>query len=112
MGWRRLLLLYVVAAVLGAEYWLIERPREQVVTEPEVRRARMFSLEPDDVVRAELGVGTQRVEVALEDGAWTIVRPSDQQIPPDLIRAFVEALVGAEIIDWPPAAGRPPRPSA
>jgi hypothetical protein len=108
MGWRRLIVLYLVAALLGAEYWFIERRREQVVAEPEVRRTRMFALEPDDVVRVELGVGTRRVEVALEDGAWTIVRPSDQQIPPDLIRAFIEALVGAEIIDWAPADGRSP----
>jgi hypothetical protein len=108
MGWRRLLAVYVIAALLAAEYWLVERPREEVATAPEERRARMFALAPDDVVRVELGAGTRRVEVALEGEDWTIVRPNDQHIPLDLVRAFIEAVVDTEIIDRMPADGRPP----
>jgi hypothetical protein len=107
MRWSRLFALYVVAALLGAEYWWIERPGAPEPVEQEGPRARMFPIDPGDVVRVDLGTGARHVVLALEEGTWTIVRPTDRDIPRDLIQAFVTALVGAEIIDWVPADAEP-----
>jgi len=102
MRWRGVIALYLLAALLGVEYWVIERPRQQAGAPSEAPRARMFSIQPEDVVRVELAGGRERIVVALENGAWTIVHPEGQAIPRDLIRAFVEAIVGTEVIDWLP----------
>jgi hypothetical protein len=107
MRWSRLLALYVVAALLGAEYWWIERPGTPEPVDHEAPRARMFPIDPGDVVRVDLGAGARRIVLALEEGTWTIVRPTDRDIPRDLIQAFITALVGAEIIDWVAADAEP-----
>lgn len=96
MRWRQVIVLWIVLAVLGAEYWLVERPRPAEVEMPS--RRRFVTLDADAIREVRVRRGDRTV-VARRDGArWVVVAPPEAALPPDLIAAFVDALTTTEEI--------------
>src|SRR5262245_39883957 len=107
MRWRQVIVLYAVAAGLGAEYWLVERSRQTPVPTRPVRQ-RFLAVARDDVHEIRLARGGRAIVSRRVDGRWTVVEPANAPIPPDLVTAFTDALTAAEEIDvMPEAAGDP-----
>ena len=106
MRWRQVGLLYVVAGTLAAEYLLVEHERAKTQqTRP--ARARFLDLTADVVREIRLQRGSRTVVTRWAEGRWAVTEPADAPIPPDLVTAFVEALMGADEIEQV-AAGGPP----
>ncbi len=104
MRWRQVLVLYAVLAALGAEYWFVERHRQPVETTRPARQ-RLLTVERRDLREVRLTRGGRAIVARVTGGQWTVVEPADAPIPPDLVAAFVEALLVAEEIDVVPDAG-------
>ena len=98
MRWRQVIVLYAVAAGLGAEYWLVERSRE-AAPPSRPRRQRFLPVRPDDVRELRLVRGGRTIVSRRVDGRWTVVEPAGTPIPADLVTAFTDALTAAEEID-------------
>ena len=104
MRWRSVIVLYVVLAALGAEYWLVERTRQPAVTAAPPRQ-RFLTVRGDDVREVRVIRGGRAIVSRRAEGRWTVVEPADAPIPSDLVTAFVDALTGAEEIDVLAEAG-------
>ena len=106
MRWRQVLWLYGVAALLGGVYVAVEwRSDRPAAAQSKPSRARMLPVTVEDVVRVELELDAADGRIVLErDGeVWAVRRPRGGHLHRDLVQAFVEALVGAEIIESVPA---------
>ena len=98
MGWRQVLVLYLVLGGLAAEYVLIERPRPPAPHGLPARQ-RFLPLQADELRQLRLDQGGRTVVSRRSGGRWLVVDPPDAPIPPDLIAAFARALAGAEQIE-------------
>ena len=98
MRWPQVIVLYVVAAGLGADYWFLERPRE-AAPPGRPRRQRFLAMRADDVREVRLARGGRTIVSRRVDGRWTVVEPAGTPIPADLVTAFTDALAAAEEID-------------
>jgi hypothetical protein len=97
MRWGRLAVLYLVLALLAAEYWYVERARAPEAEEAPPR-ARFLALEPAAVREVRL-LRDGRLVVGRRLGeGWEVVEPRDASIPSGLIAAFTSALASAEEI--------------
>lgn len=103
MRWRQVALLWLVAAMLGAQYLLVDHRRPTV--HPKERPARRHLL-ADFPSEAVVGVRMERrgAAVALRryGDAWAVEQPSGGEVPAGLIEAFVEALTAVEEIERVP----------
>jgi len=106
--WRQVIVLYVVLAVLGGEYWLVERRRVVQATAQPARR-RFLRIEPGELREVRLLRGGRTVVSRRAAGGWAVVEPPGAPIPSDLIAAFTEALAGAEEIALVGGADADPR---
>ena len=109
MRWRQVGLLYLVAAALAAEYVLVEQERPQG-KQGRAPRARLLDVGTDDIREIRLHHGGRTVVTRRSEGRWAVTEPADASIPPDLVKAFVEALMGAEEIQQ--VSGTSAQPSA
>jgi hypothetical protein len=98
MRWRQVGLLYVVAAALAAEYVLVEQERPQG-KQARAARVRLLDVAADGIREIRLHHGGRTVVTRRSEGHWAVTEPTDAPIPPDLVTAFVEALMGAEEIE-------------
>jgi hypothetical protein len=96
MRWRQVIALWVVAAVLGGWYWLVELRRVEPVQSVE---------KPPFIVFDPAGLREVRVQrqghtmVSRWDGAaWVVVEPKGGTVPSDLIAAFANALASSQEI--------------
>jgi hypothetical protein len=94
----------VICIVLGAEYWVVERPRETAPVEEETRPP-FLDVDPDTLREVRMTRGGRRLVSRREAGAWTVVEPAGAAVPPDLIAAFANALAGAAEIARVAGAG-------
>jgi len=98
VGWRQVIVLYVVLAGLAAEYLLVERRRPPPPHGVPARQ-RFLPLRPEELRQVRLDQGGRTVVSRRSGDRWVVVDPPDTTIPPDLIAAFTRALVGAEQIE-------------
>lgn len=98
MRWRQVVVLYVVAGALGAEYWTIERVRPIVPEGPPVRQ-RFLTVDPDGLREVRLVRAGRRVVMQRSGDRWTVVEPPGATVPSDLIAAFTRALTATEEIE-------------
>lgn len=104
MRWRHVILLYVVAAALGAQYWFVERGRATSDAPQDVQRAKLVALDPETVTAIRLQRGGRSLVMQRPDGRWVAVEPAGVAVPHDLVRAFLSAIAAAERIDEVEAA--------
>ncbi|HZP40899.1 MAG TPA: DUF4340 domain-containing protein [Candidatus Binatia bacterium] len=97
MRWGQVVALWAVCAALAAEYWWVERP---TITAKETRteRRRFLAVEPSAVHELRLVRDGRRVVVRRAGAGWAVVEPADSAIAPDLVTAFMNALMAAEEI--------------
>ncbi len=109
MRWRQVVLLYVVLAALGGEYWLLERrasPPEPADAPPP---PPFLHLDPASLTEIRLVRGGRTVVSRRAGDAWTVVEPAGAAIAPDLIAAFTAALAEATVIARVGGADADPR---
>jgi hypothetical protein len=107
MRWRQVVLVWLVAASLGAQYFLIDRRRPTVhPAERPVRRRLLAEFPREVVVGVRLERGGRSVALRRHDDAWAVEQPAGGQVPPGLVEAFVEALTAMEEIERVPDRSR------
>lgn len=97
MRWGQVVALWVVCGALGAEYWWVERPTT-AATEKRVRRRRFLAIEPSVVREIRLVRDGRSVVMRRAPAGWAVVEPADTDIAPDLVAAFMNALMETEEI--------------
>jgi hypothetical protein len=98
VSWTRVILCWVVLAVLAADYWLVERPRAPDAASRQPARPRLVPLRPGELREVRLSRDGRTVLSRREGRGWAVVEPAGTSIPPDLIAAFANALTDAEEI--------------
>jgi hypothetical protein len=95
--WQRVLVLYVILAVLAVEYFVVERrPAHEPEAEP--ARTRFVPVEPAALRELRLRRDGRTVVTRRDAGGWAVLEPAGAVVPPDLIAAFANALASAEEI--------------
>lgn len=99
MRWRQVVALYVVLGALAVA-WLVLEPRRPELDEgTPPARPRFLALRRDAVDEVRLERAGRAVTFRRVGERWQVTDPSGSSVPPDLVRAFVEALVDADEID-------------
>jgi hypothetical protein len=98
MRWRQVGVLYLVLAVLAALY-ARERPGGRERDQSRPPRARFLQVAAADVTAMRLARGAQVVSVRRDGDGWVVVEPAGAELPSDLVRGFLEALLSTEEID-------------
>lgn len=100
MRWRQVIVLWLVAAALGAQYLLVDRRRPTVhPTERPARRRLMDGLAPAQVTGVRLERGAASVALRRYGEDWAVEQPAGGRVPGGLVQAFVEAVTAVEEID-------------
>lgn len=99
MGWRQVVGLYAVLAVLAVLYVVVEPPRPEIETDAPPARPKFLTVGRDDVAEVRLEREGRPVTLLRVGARWQVVEPAGAAVPTDLVRAFVEALVDADEID-------------
>jgi len=91
LTWRSTLLCWLVAALLGAYYVVVER---RPAPPPEIQRERekILNVFGDEVVSLTLRRDGKEIRCEKKDKRWVVVKPENRKVPPDLIAALVENL--------------------
>jgi Domain of unknown function (DUF4340) len=99
MRWRQVLLLYVVAAVLAADYLRGPAAAPGPPTTNRPVRPRVLALDPATLSEVAIVHAGRRVVARRDGDGWTIEEPAGANVPGDLVKAFVTTLVEAEEIE-------------
>jgi len=103
MRWRQVGVLWLVAALLGAHYLLVDQRRPTVhPAERPVRRRLLAELAREAVVGVRLERRGAVVALRRYGDTWSVEQPVGGQVPAGLIEAFVEALTAVEEIERVP----------
>src|SRR2546425_10203245 len=92
---RAVLALLIVALGLGLYLWLVEMPAEQKRVEADTTAKKLVDFKEDDVQGFTIISSRGEMEVAREDGRWTIRKPKPMEadataggeVPAPLMRA-------------------------
>lgn len=103
MRWRQVILLWIVCAALGAQWWLVERVRTPPLDPDAMPRARFLDVRMADVAAIRLERSGRRLVIRRDGGYWRVVEPAGVAVPSDLVAAFMDALVTAEEIEQVPS---------
>ncbi|HLQ23337.1 MAG TPA: DUF4340 domain-containing protein [Gemmatimonadales bacterium] len=95
MRWRQVVLLYLVLAALGGEYWLVERHARPGEPAAAPAPPPFLHLDPASLREIRLVRGGRTIVSRREGDGWTVVEPPGAAIAPDLIAAFTNALADA-----------------
>lgn len=98
MRWRQVVLLWAAAVLLGIEYLRLA-PVRPTPEAPERVRSRLFAIEPAALAEVVIERGGRRVVLRHQGGSWAVTDPVAANVPSDLVRAFVTALLEAEEIE-------------
>lgn len=103
MRWRQVVMLWLVAAALGAQHLLVDRRRPTVhpAERPE-RRRLLAEFSSEAVVAVRMERGSALVALRRYGDAWAVEQPAGGQVPAGLVEAFVEALTAVEEIERVP----------
>ena len=99
MRWRQVMVLYAVAAILAVDYL---RPLDDgAEPTPATRggRVRVLALDLASVNEVAIEHAGRRVVARRDGDDWRIEEPAGAQVPSDLVKAFVGAVLEAEEIE-------------
>jgi hypothetical protein len=97
MGWRQVLVLYGIAAVLAADYLRVFAPPEP--ESPAAVRSRVLAIDLGQLSEIAIDHGGRRVVARRDGSGWAIEEPAGAFVPSDLVQAFAVAVVDAEKIE-------------
>jgi len=97
--WRQVILLYVVLGGLAAAYLWLEPRRPEITADTPPARPRFLTVARDAVVEVRVERAGRPLVLRRAGDRWQVAEPAGASVPPDLVRAFVEALVDADEID-------------
>ncbi|HWP67485.1 MAG TPA: DUF4340 domain-containing protein [Candidatus Limnocylindria bacterium] len=104
MRWRQVIVLWLVASGLAAQYWLVDRRRPTVPPAERPERRRLLAeLPTNEVVGVRMERDGAAVALRRYGEQWTVEQPPGGQVPAGLVQAFVEALTALEEIERVPA---------
>ncbi|HUE38770.1 MAG TPA: DUF4340 domain-containing protein [Candidatus Binatia bacterium] len=91
MTWRNTLLCWLVAAILAGYYVVVER-RPAPPSEMQRDREKVLNVFSDEVAALTLRRDGKEIRCEKKDKRWTVVKPENRKVPPDLISALIENL--------------------
>ena len=94
---RAVLALLVVAFGLGLYLWLVEIPAERKRVEAETAAKRLVDFKEDDVQGFTIISSRGEMEVAREDGRWTIRKPKPMEADSTAVGEFLRTLMLAQV---------------
>ena len=94
---RAVLALLVVALGLGLYLWLVEIPAERKRVEAETAAKRLVDFKEDDVQGFTIISSRGEMEVAREDGRWTIRKPKPMEADSTAVGEFLRTLMLAQV---------------
>src|SRR5713226_4596768 len=94
---RAVLALLVVALGLGLYLWLVEMPAERKRVEAETTAKRLVDFKKDDVQGFTIISSRGEMEVAREDGRWTIRKPKPMEADATAVGEFLRTLMLAQV---------------
>ena len=99
MRWRQVILLYAIAGLLAVDYLHGGTAAEKTAGDPKAGRPRVIRLDRSTISEIAIQNGDRRVVARRDGDGWRVEEPAGVDIPPDLVRAFVAAVVDAEEIE-------------
>src|SRR2546428_10379101 len=94
---RAVLALLVVALGLGLDLWLVEIPAERKRVEAEPAAKRLVDFKEDDVQGFTIISSRGEMEVAREDGRWTIRKPKPMEADSTAVGEFPRTPMLAQV---------------
>jgi hypothetical protein len=94
---RAVLALLIVALALGLYLWLVEMPAEQKRVEAETTTKKLVEFKEDDVQGFTIISSRGEMEVAREDGRWTIRKPKPMEADATAVGEFLRTLMLAQV---------------
>src|SRR2546421_9608139 len=93
---RPVLALLIVALGLGLYLWLVEMPAEQKRVEAETTAKKLVDFKEDDVQGFTIISSRGEMEVAREDGRWTIRKPKPTEADATAVGEVLRTLMLAQ----------------
>jgi hypothetical protein len=94
---RAVLALLIVALGLGLYLWLVEIPAEQKRVEADTTAKKLVDFKEDDVQGFTIISSRGEMEVAREDGRWTIRKPKPMEADATAVGEFLRTLMLAQV---------------
>ncbi len=94
---RTVLALLIVALGLGLYLWLVEMPAEQKRVEADTTAKKLVDFKEDDVQGFTIISSRGEMEVAREDGRWTIRKPKPMEADATAVGEFLRTLMLAQV---------------
>ena len=99
MRWRQVILLYAIAGLLALDYLHGGTAGEEPPGDPKAGRPRVVRLDRATISEVAVQHGDRRVVARRDGDGWRVEEPAGADIPSDLLRAFVAAVLDADEIE-------------
>jgi len=99
MRWRQVILLYAIAGLLALDYLHGGTAAEKGTGDRKAGRPRVIRLDRATISEIAIQNGDRRVVARRDGDGWRVDEPAGVDIPPDLVRAFVAAVLDADEIE-------------
>ena len=99
MRWRQVILLYAIAGLLALDYLHGGTAGEEPPGDPKAGRPRVVRLDRATISEVAVQHGDRRVVARRDGDGWRVEEPAGVDIPSDLLRAFVAAVLDADEIE-------------
>jgi uncharacterized protein DUF4340 len=90
---RRILVLLVLVAALGAYLWIYEVPQ----AEREAKKEKLLAIDKDAVTAVTLTYPDREIDLRKDDKGWRVVKPVDAPADEAAAKALVTTLADAEV---------------
>jgi hypothetical protein len=90
---RRILVLLVLVAGLGAYLWLYEVPQAR----KEAEKEKLLTVDQDAVTGLTLAYPDREIQLAKTDGVWRLTKPVDAPADDMAVKTLLSTLTGAEV---------------
>ncbi len=93
VSWRRILVLFVLVAALGAYLYFYEVPQAQ----KEGKKDKLIAVDKDAVTGVALTYPDRAIELTKKDTGWRITKPVDAPADETVVKSLVATIADAEV---------------